>query len=1070
MSSTNKSSKKRKPSTPDETITEKKRPKTQASTSNQESTCERRAGTVNYIILRNFMCHSLLEVDFTQNNISMVIGKNGSGKSAILTSLIVGLGGKASLTSRGTSVKGFVKVGKPSCNIEIQLCNEGPMAYRPRLFGNTITIIRNISAGGGGSYKIKSAEGEVISTSAKEVTNITTNLNIQVDNPICVLTQDTSRNFLSSNDPKIKFMLFMKATKLDVLETEYRTILSNKNECCRILDDKKTNFMNLQEEIRRLKRKIDGHQSIVNLKERKLALQCEMLWSEVKDVEKELEEDQKKLEKMVKKLEDFQANSNKKTVEIEGIESKIREYERQLAELKDQLEIQQRPQNDVKRILDELHTAYNEAKARRQGLSIEINSKISDVEYLQQEITNANENVSKVEQEKKERLVKLSRLQEKIKSVDDHLETARNELFQIRGDVSRKQEDEESLRVELTQADQKISREEASLQALNQTSGNSLVIYGRNIPTVKEIIKQNRHKFQYEPKGPLGAYIKLKDKKWAVAAEGYLGGGMLSAFTVDNQQDCNLLRQIFAQYLQGERQPTIITSKFLKTKHDVRDNLVQAPRDCISLYDALIIHDVVVSNCIVDQMSSENILLIPNGERAMELMSDRANVPRNCRQGITITGDKYYPDPDYKTYASTYHKARYLQIDTKEHIQHLQETIQALKTRRQTVHNQLKSLQRDINNQTLLQKELEDKIRRVTVAKQQIRKQYDELSTEAEPEVHNLQNLEQELQSVKTTLIEKNAELGQAEEQMREIQSKITGQTEKLAQMKKSAKSLEERLWPVQEKIKECESKRRQLSTVGGFDQQRLAELQRKVDSARSVVVLKQTEVTTKTKNASKFKRPEEIRNIPEINTEVQEITRAIARMENENEDIEVVSARHRQLIEKYKSVADIMKMLYKDREELDKAVDRRKKHYKLTENYFVTFMKHSFKKILEFRGFKGSIEINMDLKKLDLVVIPQQGSQGLTTTSNLSGGERSFSTVAFLYALWQCMDFPFYFLDEFDVYMDKLNRTKVIDILLHHANSKPDLQFVFLTPQDVSFVKQNVSILRLEDPERLNT
>lgn len=59
-----------------------------------------------------------------------------------------------------------------------------------------------------------------------------------------------------------------------------------------------------------------------------------------------------------------------------------------------------------------------------------------------------------------------------------------------------------------------------------------------------------------------------------------------------------------------------------------------------------------------------------------------------------------------------------------------------------------------------------------------------------------------------------------------------------------------------------------------------------------------------------------------------------------------------------------------------------------------------------------------MNNKKLDLIVIPQHGSQGLTTTSNLSGGERSFSTVAFLYSLWQCMEFPFYFLDEFDVYM----------------------------------------------------
>lgn len=62
--------------------------------------------------------------------------------------------------------------------------------------------------------------------------------------------------------------------------------------------------------------------------------------------------------------------------------------------------------------------------------------------------------------------------------------------------------------------------------------------------------------------------------------------------------------------------------------------------------------------------------------------------------------------------------------------------------------------------------------------------------------------------------------------------------------------------------------------------------------------------------------------------------------------------------------------------------------------------------------------------KVLELIVIPQQGSQGCNSTSNLSGGERSFSTVAFLYALWKCMDLPFYFLDEFDVYMVRIRFT----------------------------------------------
>ena len=103
-------------------------------------------------------------------------------------------------------------------------------------------------------------------------------------------------------------------------------------------------------------------------------------------------------------------------------------------------------------------------------------------------------------------------------------------------------------------------------------------------------------------------------------------------------------------------------------KHNVQPNLVKAPKDCVSLYDALEIEDPVVSNCIVDQTGMEGILLIPSNDRAMELLSHAVNVPRNCRQGVTVGGDKYYPDPNYKTYGSRYHRAQYLQVDTKEHI------------------------------------------------------------------------------------------------------------------------------------------------------------------------------------------------------------------------------------------------------------------------------------------------------------------------------------------------------------------------------------------------------------------
>ncbi|CAG9762184.1 unnamed protein product [Ceutorhynchus assimilis] len=959
----------------------------------------------------------------------------------------------------------FVKSGKPSGSVEIQLHNEGAMAFRPNIYGNSITIIRNLSSTGSGSYRIKSANGDVISTSSKLVTNIVDHLNIQIDNPVCLLTQDTSRNFLSSNDPKNKFKLFTRATKLELLEENYKKIITNRRESAAILENKKAHFSKLEDEISTLNIKVKNHHSIKNLQDLMESLQSELVWAEVGVSERELAEQEEQLQKKMTMLETMRADSNRKKQEIEQINERIQEYDRQIAELNKEIEVQKRQQHQAKSEYEEQNRAFDQSERKKQGVALEIKNKISELEYLQKEIDNSNENMSKVEQAKKERMAMLAKKQEKLKGADDHLDTMRNDLFQIKNNINLKQNDEATVVAEIRQIDQEIAKEQQNLKLMQQDSGNALVLYGRNMQRVKEMIKRDIKKFKEEPRGPLGSYIRLKDKKWAVAAEGFIGGATLGAFTVDNEQDNKMLQQIFNKC--GEQKPTIITSKFINKKHDVSRNLVQAPKDCISLFDALVIEDPVVFNCVIDQTGAERILLIPNSDRAIELMSDMRRVPRNCRQGVTITGDKFYPDPNYKTYASTYHRARFLQIDVNEHIQNVRETIEAAVNRKKTIQSQLQALRAELQNLLSNQAKLEENIRKLTTCRQKIVKEYHELNNQADAEVHNVTTLENEMREMKEVLNQKQALLGQIEEETRELKTKFSSQKSKMTQIQKSMKALEDRLSTLYEQANEKKSRRRVLDVS---DNKRMEELQRRVETAREAIDGKKAFVEEKIAEASSLaERPTKIRTLADVTREKQAVTEKISRLQTKAEDITNILAKRDKLNEKHDSVKGTMKQLGVTLNELTQSLEMRKKYYKSTESHFIHFVKHCFERILGIRQFTGTIEIDMEHKKLELIVMPQHGSQGLTTTSNLSGGERSFSTVAFLYSLWQCMDFPFYILDEFDVYMDKLNRSKVIEILLEHANSKPELQFVFLTPQDVSFITQNVTLLRLEDPERFN-
>ncbi|VEN57133.1 unnamed protein product [Callosobruchus maculatus] len=316
---------------------------------------EKRAGTINHMILKNFMCHSLLEVKFN-NNISIMIGKNGSGKSAILTALVLGLGGKATFTNRGNNVK-------------------GPMAYKPAVYGKRINIRRTLTASGSGSYKIRSENGEVVSTHAKEVQNITTGLNIQVDNPVCILNQDTSRNFLNSSDSKKKFSLFMKATRLDVLEMEY----------------KQTNMRNLEEELKKLEKKIVNHNAMSSLKDMMKQLQIELEWAKVRDVELECEQEKSNVKTIEKKLDDFRGASNKRAEKENALNSKISELQQQIAEVKKQIEVQQRSQQEVKSKIDQIARHYNDKKKRKAQVQTSLQSKKSDIATIQKEIASHSE-------------------------------------------------------------------------------------------------------------------------------------------------------------------------------------------------------------------------------------------------------------------------------------------------------------------------------------------------------------------------------------------------------------------------------------------------------------------------------------------------------------------------------------------------------------------------------------------------------------------------------------------------------------------------------------------------------
>ena len=117
--------------------------------------------------------------------VNFITGKNGAGKSAILTAIVVALGASARDTHRAKKMSDFIRRGYDgNAYVEVTLQNCGPEAFRPEIYGTgkfktdkdsrefrktlgackvaTITIVRTLSRTGTSTFGLKDTNGKKV--------------------------------------------------------------------------------------------------------------------------------------------------------------------------------------------------------------------------------------------------------------------------------------------------------------------------------------------------------------------------------------------------------------------------------------------------------------------------------------------------------------------------------------------------------------------------------------------------------------------------------------------------------------------------------------------------------------------------------------------------------------------------------------------------------------------------------------------------------------------------------------------------------------------------------------------
>ena len=75
----------------------------------------------------------------------------------------------------------------------VTIKNQGEDAYKHDVYGDSIIITRKFTKEGTSTYKIMSKLGKHVSSKKEDLSAICDHMNIQVDNPMNILTQDSAR-------------------------------------------------------------------------------------------------------------------------------------------------------------------------------------------------------------------------------------------------------------------------------------------------------------------------------------------------------------------------------------------------------------------------------------------------------------------------------------------------------------------------------------------------------------------------------------------------------------------------------------------------------------------------------------------------------------------------------------------------------------------------------------------------------------------------------------------------------------------------------------------------------------
>ncbi|CDK25719.1 unnamed protein product [Kuraishia capsulata CBS 1993] len=1043
----------------------------QVSTGSQSNNVrESTAGVIESIRMTNFMCHSNFEVTLGPQT-NFIIGKNGSGKSAVLTCLSVCLGAKANETDRGSNLKAMIKNGKNTARLSVTFKNEGMESYLPEVYGNRIIVQRFLKRDGTSGYSMKSVANKTISTKKAELDAMLNHFGITITNPMTVLTQTEAKQFLASSTSEHKFKYFMAGTRLDIAvsdctktDQDLKDVRSMLSRNSLILEESAKNFKAARDMYARLQSTDQNRQKLRTLLGR-------MKWWKQLKMQEQLDHklaNKEKLQALMdqarRKADEAQNSMLALETELQTIsdtkleaESECNRLEAVLSSTKDTAKATQKQSGVLEARLKACTDAIKETNENLQTLEKRIKM---EEERLENSDTSTTDGL----------LVQKSGLERQLTSLDQ-------EKAQL---ASRKKAEIALHKARLSEITETIAEKDKYIKdlrkELSQNFGRQRDKYWAYGPGLRHLLDeiQRTKTFHSTPFGPLGLSVSMKPGKegWSQIVENVLNRQM-SSFLVQDFHDQKILSGLFRKHKYfGD-----ILVRQLET-FDYRNSLPSS--DLTSIMDVLNFQDENVKCVFIDEAKINFTCLMTDRSQAEEALIKR---PRNVKAFLVpydrgsatrlMLGDnsniladpiKFAPARSSKLGSSDPEEALKQEVarqqqEMNELIAEKTTLIASSNTEKAGIEKSLKQITHKITETTdelndliaLIEDESTDsgKLKGLTEDRDDYISRniaHNETLTALKAERENNGN---RLMGIEARYRAEKEALKAQQQRVSDLKKLMEERHDKLAEFEGESNHYTISYKQKSEKMEILEN------TIMALEEN-CGDLHR---AAAQVCTLEESGANTETQTEDSIRQ-----EYVATKEAVDSIEKSLGM--TREQVISDVKAKREKYLHAKQSLGEAQSMA----EKLGESLRERKQNLKTTRKRLCMEVNEAFQQALSIRAFVGELEFDFENGKLSMMVSTKPGEKKRMVES-LSGGEKSFTQIAFLLALWKPMQSRIRGLDEFDVFMDQINRRLSLKMILDKVSKNPYCQTLFITPLDVGDVpgvdSPTVHIHQIADPER---